>query len=195
MTSDRRGLLIGLPALLLAACLHSQEGTSPMTDIPAGKLGDFDFLHGEWRIRHRRLPQGATEWDEFEGEASCWTVLGGIGSVEELRIPARDFSGMGLRLLDQSTLIWHDLWVNAKGGALAGPGTPGGFANGAGIFDSTETIGGKTMIYRGVWDEITATSCRWRQMASEDGGVSWAENWVMLWTRIATEPAPQTGRS
>jgi hypothetical protein len=39
------------------------------------------------------------------------------------------------------------------------------------------------VIYRGVWDQITPTSCRWLQASSKDGGASWQETWVMQWTR------------
>jgi hypothetical protein len=42
-------------------------------------------------------------------------ILAGVGSVEELRIPARNFSGMGLRLLDLEKKVWADHWVNANG--------------------------------------------------------------------------------
>ncbi|WP_291204380.1 hypothetical protein [Hyphomonas sp.] len=192
MTPDRRqALALLFAALAAAACTHTDKGTPPMTDIPTGQPGQFDFLQGEWKITHRRLPSPGAQWDTFEGEASCWTILSGAGSVEELRIPARDFSGMGLRLLDQDKKVWNDLWVNAKSGVLLGPGTSGGFASGAGIFDAAETVDGKTFIYRGVWDEITPTSCRWRQMASDDGGATWTENWLMHWTRVAALPVRQ----
>lgn len=184
----REALALLFASLASAACAHIPEGTPPMTNIPEGRPGEFDFLQGEWKIAHQRL-KAPGDWDTFEGEASCWTILGGIGSVEELRIPARDFAGMGLRLLDQDKKVWNDLWMNVKSGVLTGPGTPGGFANGAGIFDAAETVDGKTFIYRGIWDEITPTSCRWRQMASEDSGATWAENWIMHWTRTAARPS------
>jgi hypothetical protein len=194
MKLHRRDALALLFAGLAAACQTFPDGDNPMTNIPPGKPGEFDFLQGEWKISHRRQPSPEAEWDTFEGEASCWTILGGIGSIEELRIPARDFAGMGLRLLDQEKKVWNDIWMNAKSGIVTGPGTPGGFAHGAGIFDSTETVDGRTTIYRGVWDEITPASCRWRQMASADGGATWAENWIMHWTRVAALPVPQSGK-
>ena len=75
---------------------------SPVPARPAmptpGRPGDFAFLDGRWRIRN--LKRRSTGWDRFDGEARCFSILGGIGSVEELLIPARDFSGMGLRMLD-----------------------------------------------------------------------------------------------
>ena len=54
-------------------------------------------------------------------EATVVGILGGIASIEELRIPARGFSGMGLRLLDVEKKIWSDHWVNAKSGVVAVP--------------------------------------------------------------------------
>ncbi|OYT90898.1 MAG: hypothetical protein CFE43_16115 [Burkholderiales bacterium PBB3] len=79
---------LGLPAV--------QAGVLP--PLANGKPGDFDFLTGEWTIQNRRL--NGTTWEEFPGEATVWGLLGGVASVEELRIPSRNFSGMGLRLLD-----------------------------------------------------------------------------------------------
>jgi hypothetical protein len=153
-------------------------------DPPPGKPGDFDFLAGEWRIRHRRLDPATAKWEEFEGEATCWTILGGVGNVEELRIPARNFSGLGLRLLDVKERRWRDFWVNAKSGVLAPPGMPGHFINGDGIFEADDSDGDKPIKVRGIWDQIAADKCRWRQAVSRDAGKSWEENWVMQWARV-----------
>lgn len=191
MDETRRTLILaaGAAALLPAAALA--DGAPVLDPVPPlprqptpGKPGDFDFLAGEWKIRHWRLPPGAQEWDRFDGEATCWTILGGVGSVEELRIPARNFSGMGLRLLDVDQRQWSDFWVNAKSGVLAPPGLNGSFEDGAGLFwaEEEEEAGRKT-ISIGIWDQITPRSCRWRQAVSEDGGRSWAHNWVMEWRR------------
>jgi hypothetical protein len=44
----------------------------------------------------------AGAFDEFESEATAFSILGGLASVEELRMPARSFSGMGqLRRLNR----------------------------------------------------------------------------------------------
>ncbi len=151
-----------------------------------GKPGEFDFLAGNWTIKHRRLkePHGK-EWDEFEGEATCWTILGGVGSVEELRIPSRKFSGMGLRLLDVEKGVWNDFWVNAKSGVLTTPGQTGHFENGVGTFTADDKDGEKPIRVNGVWDRITPTSCRWWQAVSWDDGKTWEENWFMDWTKVA----------
>jgi hypothetical protein len=146
-----------------------------------GRPGDFDFLSGHWKIRHRQMKAGA--WDQYEGEATVYGILAGVGSVEELRIPARGFSGMGLRLLDVERRLWADYWVNAKSGVLTPPPTWGSFVDGVGIWDSEDTDADQPIIVRGAWDQITPTSCRWVQAVSRDNGRQWQENWVMHWTR------------
>lgn len=157
---------------------------APRRPAPPGKPGDFDFLEGRWRIRNRRLPPGETAWDDFEGESVCATIMGGTGSVEDLRIPARGFAGLGLRLLDRERGVWVDHWVSARTGVVDLPGTDGGFFDGAGVFDSDDVDDGVPVIVRGVWDQITSDSCRWRQATSRDGGASWSETWIMHWSRL-----------
>lgn len=152
---------------------------------PAGKPGDFDFLSGHWTIQHRQLTSSNPEvWDSFEGEATCWSILNGMASVEELRIPARDFSGMGLRVLDREKCVWSDFWMNAKKGTLLTPGVEGYFQDGEGVFISEEFDGEHAVQVRGVWDNISPTTCRWQQATSNDGGETWRTNWAMDWERV-----------
>lgn len=161
--------------------------TDPAAAAPPhpGKPGDFDFLAGNWKIRHRKLKTPHTsDWEEFEGEATCWTILGGVGSVEELRIPARNFAGMGLRLLDVKAGVWNDFWVNGKSGVLTTPGQTGTFENGIGTFTADDKDEAKPIKVKGVWDRITPTSCRWWQAISWDDGKTWEENWFMDWRRV-----------
>lgn len=160
------------------------DGIPPLPAAPSpGKPGDFDFLSGEWRIRHWQPKAGSDDWIEFQGEATVYGILAGVGSVEELRIPARNFSGLGLRLLDVEKQAWSDHWVNAKSGVMTVPGMPGSFENGAGIFVADDTEDGKPVKYAGIWDLITKKSCRWRQAASKDGGKTWTQSWIMDWRR------------
>lgn len=196
MTFRRRTLLragaasAAVGAATACAANASPDAVPPLPTQPSpGKPGDFDFLAGEWRIEHRRRPSPDAAWDHFTGEATCWTILGGVGSVEELRIPARQFSGMGLRLLDVDKRVWSDFWVNAKSGVLAAPGQTGSFEGGAGLFWSEdEDKGGKT-VWAGIWDLITPQSCRWRQVSSTDGGKTWDHHWIMNWQRVGAAPA------
>ena len=192
-TSDtqRRTLLQAAAGLAAAGSLGLRTTAAASAAPPAvalppatGKPGDFDFLTGNWTIKNRQLKNGA--WEAFDGEATVRGILAGIASVEELRIPSRNFSGMGLRLLDVEKKLWADHWVNAKSGVLTPPPSWGSFVNGVGTWDLDETDGdNQPTIVRGVWDRITPASCRWYQAVSRDGGKTWAENWLMDWTRAA----------
>ena len=182
----RRNLLV-LGTALAGAGVTAATPSTATTQTPAlrwfGKPGEFDWLTGEWRIANRRrLADG--RWDEFGGEATCFSILGGVVHVEELRIPERHFSGMGLRTLNVESGLWSDYWVNAVSGVLGEAGLTGGFEAGIGIFDSEVDQDGQRVRHRGQWDLITPRSCRWQQMSSRDGGQSWDVNWSMAWTRV-----------
>lgn len=168
--------------------LNDKVAANMTTDISVqnapGKAGEFDFLSGDWKIKHRQLKSSNPEvWDSFEGEASCWSILDGMVSVEELRIPARDFSGMGLRVLNKDKQVWSDFWMNTRNGILLTPGVEGAFHDGRGVFVSSQADGAQTILVRGVWDNISAVTCRWQQATSRDGGQSWQTNWEMDWQR------------
>lgn len=191
MDVQRRVLIAAGGAALLPACatgapVSAPANFDPIPSIPAtktpGQPGDFDWLTGEWRIHNRSIVNG--EWLEYPGEATVHAILAGICSVEELRIPARNFSGMGLRLLDVENRVWSDHWVNARSGVVTTPGQLGSFENGAGLFVTDDVVDGAPVKYIGVWDNITARSCRWRQASSRDGGATWDQNWIMEWLRV-----------
>ena len=155
---------------------------APATAAGRAATGDFAFLAGEWRIANR-MKQGDS-WIEFPGEASVHALLGGNASVEELRIPARNFSGIGLRLYDRRGAVsGTTTGSTASSGPSTGP-MSGTFENGVGTFLSDEEDNGVTIKARGVWDRITPNSCRWRQGVSRDGGATWEDTWFMDWTRV-----------
>ena len=174
--TDRRDLLAAMAALPILDGRPSKADPTPVAPH------QFDWLSGEWRIAHRRL-KAPGEWDVFDGEATCWSILDGRAHVEELRIPVRDFAGLGLRTLDPQAGVWIDWWMNAKVGKLGGEGVAGGFIGGDGVFDSEDRDHQGPMIVRGLWDRITGTSHRWRQGVSRDGGTTWDWNWIMDWTK------------
>ena len=186
---DSRRQLLTAAAGLIAAHAAGDAISAPKETKSApktvGKAGDFNFLAGNWVVANKQLKKfGGTEWDTFASEATVYTILAGAGSVEELRIPVKNFSGMGLRLLDVEKKIWVDHWVNAKSGVLTLPGSTGVFENGVDIFDGGDWEDkGQKYLSRGVWDRITPTTCRWVQASSKDNGKTWQENWVMNWTR------------
>ncbi len=184
--ANRRGSIKAMLGLACSQWIINTKGSSAeMNSSTQGNAspGDFSFLTGEWRIKNRRKKHADNQWDEFDGEATVWGFLDGVGSLEELRIPARDFAGMGLRLLDVENRVWNDFWVNAKSPVLTLPGLKGEFKDGVGTFVAREKDGEATVLVRGIWDQITPQSCRWYQSVSKDDGQTWEDNWIMHWQR------------
>lgn len=61
----------------------------------------------------------------------------------------------------------------------------GGFTDGIGTFIAEDTFEGQPILVRFLWSDMTATTCRWEQAFSTDGGETWEVNWIMESTRIA----------
>jgi len=82
-------------------------------------ITDFDFLIGQWSVRHRRLTErltGCTTWIEFIGTASVRKILGGLGNFDEYTMPLPEgpFVGATLRLFDPSTGLWTINWMDSR---------------------------------------------------------------------------------
>ncbi len=182
--SKRNLITAAIAGLSLSVLLN---GGKTMADekpkILNGKIGEFDFLTGSWKIKNQQLKKGSKdEWEYFDGEATVVSILNGLISIEELLIPSKNFYGMGLRALNLETLQWADHWVNAKSGIVGEP-MLGNFINGEGIFIVDDMQGDIPVKYISAWDEITKNSCRWYQGTSYDGGKTWEKSWIMQWKR------------
>ena len=60
--------------------------------------GDFDFLNGDFDVRHRQLIDG--EWIEYDGTTTAKTYFDGATSIDEMRFPTKGTYGMSVRLFD-----------------------------------------------------------------------------------------------
>lgn len=185
----RRLLLQGFAALTLTAtgvdAMNDTASAAKPGTITGKGIGDFNFLTGEWTIHNKRLKDGSKDvWEEFPGAATVHSVMGGQASIEELRIPADNYRGMGIRVWRPKEKKWNDHWTGSYDGVVNAPQL-GEFIDGEGVFISEEEVDGVKWLYRGVWDRITPTSCRWHQSSSSDGGKNWEWNWYMDWTRVS----------
>src|SRR3954462_12158806 len=61
---------------------------------------------------------------------------------------------------------------------------------GRGEFYDQETLNGRPILVRFRHLRHHATSCRFEQSCSDDGGTSWELNWVAVDTRTGGVPAP-----
>jgi len=148
---------------------------------PQHEWQDFNFLHGTWNVTHRRLKArgvGSTEWIEHQGTADTRPLLDGLCNVEEHRIKDLAFSGMALRCFDRTIKQWRIYWVSDRDGVLQPP-VQGRFKQGVGHFEGTDVDGDRPVNVGFLWHKITASSARWEQSFSYDGGKTWETNWTM----------------
>ena len=148
-------------------------------------LRDFDFLLGNWSVRHRRLRRrgvGCRQWDEFEGSAATRPLLGGLCNIEEHDIPGTSFSGVALRSFDRSASLWSIYWVSAGDGVLQPP-VAGTFTGEVGRFEGQDVDGERPILVRFIWDRSSSDAPRWAQSFSYDRAASWELNWEMEFRR------------
>ena len=153
-----------------------------------GAARDFDFLHGSWRVRHRRLKErlaGKDEWEEFDGTSVCRPLMDGLGNVEDnwIDLPAGDYRAVALRAFGPDQGRWSIWWLDSRCPARLDPPVVGGFEGGTGTFLADDMLDGRPIRIRFLWSAIAAASAEWRQAFSPDGGATWETNWVMRFTR------------
>lgn len=151
-----------------------------------GRAG-FDFIIGRWNVHHLRLREwlkGSTSWEEFDGTTVDRGILGGMGNIGEAKVNResgpQDF--ISVRLFDPQSRQWSVYFANSTSGAFSIP-MFGSFTQGRGEFYGQEALGEMHVFTRFVYSDITATSCRWEQAFSDDGGRTWETNWIMELTR------------
>jgi hypothetical protein len=156
---------------------------------------DFDFLPGRWHIANRRLvdmldPE-CDEWEEFEATCEARAMLGGGGNVDHFR--TEGYEGFSLRLYDPEADLWR-IWRSstARPGRLDPP-VEGRFTGDRARFECEDVLEGIPIRMRFDWSEITATSARWDQSFSFDGGATWKPNWTMVLTRVGGAAADDRG--
>ncbi len=146
-------------------------------------MHDFDFLFGRWEVSHRRLKRrlaGDTEWETFAGTMHCRPILGGLGNVDDnvIHRPGGSYEACTLRLHDPASGAWTIHWIDGRDPKLDPP-MRGDFAGGAGTFFGEDEHEGRPIRVRFLWTRPDATTGRWEQAFSEDGGASWETNWIM----------------
>jgi hypothetical protein len=155
---------------------------------PAG-VGDFGFLAGEWRVRHRYLrSKDGHGWLEAEGTCRHRELTDGWANVDEYLIdaPSRAYRAVALRSFDPVTRQWAIWWLDGRNPAGAlDPAVKGRFENDVGTFYSDQTLDRKPIRVRFIWSQITSTSARWEQAYSSDSGGTWATNWIMDFRRTS----------
>ncbi len=162
-----------------------QKTSTPQAKTITDHSRDFDFLHGHWYVRNRRLLkqlQGSDEWTTFTGTLVAGPLLDGRGVYDELRSDETGLMGLAIRTLNRQTGQWSDYWVAQRDGVMQPP-VFGNFVDGTGVFEGDDTLQGKPIRVRYVWTGAGTPTPRWEQAYSGDGGKTWETNWVMDFSR------------
>ena len=149
---------------------------------------DFDFIIGDWSVRHRRLNSrlaGCTDWSEFSGLSSTRKILGGFGNVEDnvLSFPDAEVRAAAFRSFDAQTGNWAIWWLDDRAPHNLDVPVVGGFSGSVGVFHANDTLDGKPIKVRFTWSANPGGNPIWEQAFSGDGGTVWETNWVMEFTR------------
>lgn len=185
-----------LAALAIAALAAASTGASlAANDTPTANasnlsgLHDFDFLVGDWNVRHRKLKERLAhndEWTTFDGTLSIRKLMDGWANVGDnvFNLPDGAYRGASLRAYDPQTGQWSSWWLDGRNPAnKLDPPIRGSFANGVGTFYADDTLRGKAIRVKATWSHVTATSARWEQAYSDDGGKTWEVNWTSEFER------------
>jgi hypothetical protein len=149
---------------------------------------DFDFLHGQWQVTHRRLRErlcGSIDWQTFDGQCSVWPVLGGAGNVDDnlLHLPDGSYRATTLRTHDASTGRWSIWWLDGRHPGRLDVPVVGAFDAGVGTFYADDVLDGRPIRVRFRWTGTHTPTPHWEQAFSADGGSSWEINWTMHFER------------
>lgn len=146
---------------------------------------DFDFLHGDWRIDHRKLKErlaDCQDWERFTTELTCRPILGGTGNMDEGHFPASGYHAATIRLYDPKSRLWSLYWITSASSVIDPPQV-GRFTDGVGDFLGPDTHNGIPVLVRYRWTVPRPGTARWEQAFSTDDGATWETNWIMNLTR------------
>ncbi len=177
-------LALGLVALFQTPLAFAEQTPT----APQDGQHDFDFHFGTWKTHIRSLDDpfsGSNKWTELSGTVIDRKVWDGRANLEEIEIDGPNgFEGLTLFLYQPASHQWNQTFVSS-GDAILSPSMTGSFKDGRGVFYSQDTYNGRTILVRGVWSDITATSYSYEIAYSADGGKTWEPNFIAKLTRVS----------
>lgn len=173
-------------AVLVLGWLWAVGSASAQSEGPRDGARDFDWEIGSWdtHVRVRApLSEGAA-WTEFRGTSIVHAFADGRSNLVDLSVVSggRRIEGVSLRLYNPQTRQWSLNFASMRNGVLTAP-VYGDFENGRGVFYGQDTVDGCLVLVRFVISDVTASSARFVQSFSADGGQTWIDNWIAIDTR------------
>ena len=158
----------------------------------SGAPKDFDFIIGDWTVKHRRLNErlaGCKAWTEFSGHSSTHKTLGGFGNLEDniLQFPEGTFRAVAMRSYCTKTKTWSIWWLDGRYPTQLDKPVVGRFTGNTGLFFADDVLEGKPVKIRFTWFSAPSEDPRWEQAFSADGGLTWETNWTMQFTSVRSD--------
>lgn len=149
---------------------------------------DFDFLHGQWQVAHRRLTRrliGSQDWQRFDGSCSVVPILGGAGNIDDnlVNLPGEPYRAVTLRSFDAATARWSIWWLDGRRPHSLDVPVVGSFQHGEGRFRASDAFEGRPILVEFTWMVGAQDQPHWSQAFSADDGASWETNWEMQFHR------------
>jgi len=150
---------------------------------------DFDFIIGDWVVKHRRLKNilsESDEWIEFRGKSSTRKTLGGFGNLEDnhLHFPESSFRAVALRSYNANSRTWSIWWLDGRFPDALDVPVIGSFTEGVGVFYADDVFNGVSIKVRFRWISLEPNNPKWEQAFSKDNGKTWETNWTMDFSKM-----------
>jgi len=148
---------------------------------------DFDFARGQWHTHVTRVLDpfaGGTHTVTIDGTKTARPVWNGRAWLEEIEADGPDghWEGASLFTYNAKSGQWSQTYIDGDTGIQ--PSSIGSFKEGRGEFYGTTEYQGRTVLFRGVWSDVTGDSHRYEIFFSQDGGRTWAPRFKAYLTRI-----------
>jgi hypothetical protein len=162
----RRTLVLTAPVLALAlpalADPPKPAPTPPPLGCPAAESRQFDFWVGDWDVSD---PQG-----QQVGRNTIKLILHDCVLFENWE-GSQGGSGKSFNLYSTRDHLWHQFWVDARGGML---NLAGGLENGAMVLRGEQAgANGARVLNRITWRKLDADRVSQVWDASKDAGTTW----------------------
>lgn len=173
-----RTMLAAVAALACASCASTEAGAQQsMPPCSAAEFRQMDFWVGVWDARWeasasmpagqgvntiRRAYDNCVIQEDFDGGPATGGLIG--HSVSTYHAPLQR---------------WRQTWVDNQGGYFALVGGP----EGEDFVLVSSRVTDNAPVQRMVFTDITPDSFTWRWQRTPDSGLTWADQWVIRYTR------------
>ena len=165
MPTTKQAVGLGLAILGMATTTGKAAAQAPASPPPCSRAEhrQFDFWLGEWEVRDAK---GARL-----GANTITRILGGCALHESWR-GAKGMKGTSVNVFDAARSVWHQTWVDDRGGLLV---LEGRLEGGRMVLEgkSPQPQGGEVR-NRITWEKVSGGRVRQLWESSSDGGATWS---------------------